>query len=600
VYTSNASGTWEVRTWDRDSGEHRQVTDRPNGTTEAVIDPAGEYIWWFSDSDGDEFGVWRRQRFTSDHSSSEEALPGLEPSYPAGLELGRTVVVAGRATDEGCTIHALAVPATTAGAPGTGPASSTRTVLEETRLLYSHSHDASVTGLSRDDELVVIAHSEHGDSAHPALRVLRVRDGSIVADLADGPGRGLHAAGFSPISGDTRLLVVHERRGRPELLLWDPVAGITEELPLLIEGELSGQWFPDGSALLIESEHQARSTLHRLELGDHSLSLVETPTGVVDEAVTRPDGTVEFHWSNAASPPQNRFARSRAPGNRSTETQAAENPAAVLFALPGESAPASRPVQDAWVDGPAGPIHVLWSIPAGSPGTPRSLATVFFLHGGPHWLDSDRFMPSRAAWLDAGYAVVQVNYRGSTGYGSAWRDAIIGRPGLTELEDVAAAYDWATGGFADPRRCILAGRSWGGYLTLLGLGTQPGRWAAGIAGVPVADYLAAYADEMEPLRAFDRVLFNGSPAEVTDTYAASSPLTYADQVNAPVLVTAGRNDPRCPIRQIDNYVRHLHELGKPVEEYRYNAGHGSVVVEEAIRIMSAELDFARRQVPAGP
>ena len=68
---------------------------------------------------------------------------------------------------------------------------------------------------------------------------------------------------------------------------------------------------------------------------------------------------------------------------------------------------------------------------------------------------------------------------------------------------------------------MVEGWSWGGYLALLALGTQPDRWAAGVAGVPVADYLAAYADEMEPLRAFDRALFGGSPEEVPQVYRAA-------------------------------------------------------------------------------
>ena len=70
----------------------------------------------------------------------------------------------------------------------------------------------------------------------------------------------------------------------------------------------------------------------------------------------------------------------------------------------------------------------------------------------------------------------------------------------------------------------------------------------------MADYLAAYEDEMEGLRAYDRALFGGSPDEVHDVYVRSSPITYVDAVAAPVLVVAGANDPRCPIRQIDNYL----------------------------------------------
>jgi dipeptidyl aminopeptidase/acylaminoacyl peptidase len=192
---------------------------------------------------------------------------------------------------------------------------------------------------------------------------------------------------------------------------------------------------------------------------------------------------------------------------------------------------------------------------------------------------------------------VHVNYRGSTGYGSAWRDAIEGRPGLTELEDVAAVHDWAVqSGLADPQKCVVAGASWGGYLTLLAMGTQPERWAVGAAGVPVADYLAAYEDEMEPLRAFDRALFGGSPEELPDLYRECSPMTYVDEVRAPVLVWAGENDPRCPIRQIDNYLDALAERKVPYEEYRYDAGHGSLVVAETVKQVAIEVFFVLRML----
>jgi dipeptidyl aminopeptidase/acylaminoacyl peptidase len=114
--------------------------------------------------------------------------------------------------------------------------------------------------------------------------------------------------------------------------------------------------------------------------------------------------------------------------------------------------------------------------------------------------------------------------------------------------------------------------------------------------VPVADYLAAYEDEMEGLRAYDRALFGGSPVEVRDVYVRSSPITYVDAVRAPVLVVAGANDPRCPIRQIDNYLGELDRLGKPHEVYRFDAGHGSLVIEETIRQVEVALSFALRNV----
>ena len=132
---------------------------------------------------------------------------------------------------------------------------------------------------------------------------------------------------------------------------------------------------------------------------------------------------------------------------------------------------------------------------------------------------------------------------------------------------------------------------------LLGLGTYPDRWALGLAGVPVADYVAAYEDEMEALKAFDRSLFGGSPEEVPVKYADASPITYVEAVRAPVLILAGENDPRCPIRQIENYQMALQEREIPHEVYRYDAGHGSLVDDERVRQVRAELDFAPRHLP---
>jgi dipeptidyl aminopeptidase/acylaminoacyl peptidase len=447
-------------------------------------------------------------------------------------------------------------------------------------VLYASEFDAGVAALSRDERLVAIAHSEHGDSRHPAIRVYSADDNSVVADKWDGAGKGLEPIEFSPVQGDQRLLTVHERREREELMIWDVVAGTEQEIELDLPGEVSASWYPDGTALLVSHTDRARVTLHRYHIASGKLSTLDTPPGTVAGSAVRDDGTVEYAWSDATQP-----SRIRALAPDGTDS--------VLLEPPGDRAPESEPVHDGLVDTPNGTVHALVSRPKDAPEGP--LPTVFLLHGGPHAADEDRYSAYRAVWLDAGLAVVHVNYRGSTGYGSAWRDAIEGRPGLTELEDVAAVHAWAVeSGLADPSRCVVAGASWGGYLTLLALGTQPDLWIAGVAGVPVADYLAAYEDEMEPLRAFDRALFGGSPQDKHDVYVECSPITYVDKVQAPVLVMAGENDPRCPIRQIDNYLDRLAERGAPYEMYRYEAGHGSLVIAEQITQFSIEVHFALR------
>ncbi|GEL19183.1 S9 family peptidase [Pseudonocardia asaccharolytica] len=566
VYTSNASGTTEVYAWDRATGLHRQVTSRCSGTHSAELPPDGSTLWWFDDTDGDEFGRWVAEPFGGLPTGARPnaAVPGVEDGYPAGLEIGRTLTAVGTSTDDGSRIwlhrHGAA----------------------EAVAVYEHPEDAGVGALSEDETLLAISHSEHGDSRHPAVRVLRTTDGSTLAEKSDGPGRGLVPVAFAPVAGDPRLLLLHERRGREELMLWDVVADREIELAIELPGDLFADFYPDAAALLVWHTHAARTRLHRYDLTTGGLTELDTAPGCIGSARVRPGGTVEYTCSSAARPPS---IRALHPDGGDRE----------LLVPPGEPAPESVPVEDAWVNGAGGPIHVLIARPAGEGPHPA----VFSLHGGPHAADEDRFSPTRAAWVDAGFAVVEINYRGSTGYGSPWRDAIEGRPGLTELEDVAVVHDWAVAiGLADPEQTVVEGWSWGGFLALLAAGTQPARWAAAIAGVPVADYLAAYADEMEQLRAFDRALFGGSPEQVPETYRTASPLTYVADVRAPILVLAGENDPRCPIRQIDNYLDALAALPEPVhyEVSRFDAGHGSLVVEQTLRHVATEIDFARRVV----
>ena len=550
TYLGNATGTYELYTWDRSTGEHRQATSRPNGTSDGHLSPDGEWLWWFDDTDGDEFGVWRRQPFAG--GPVEDAAPGVPAGYSAGCEVGRTLSVVGVSTDDGSSVHVVRPGGTT--------------------VLYASEHDADVAALSRDDRLVLLEHSEHGDSRHRALRVVTV-DGTVVGDLWDGEGLGLSGVDLTP--DGSRVLALHERNGRSEPLLWDPVTGDVELVDVPLEGDLSVELTVDGTALVVVAESRGRATLHRVGL-DGTVEDLAVDGGTVTDATPRPDGSVEYSWSSAASP-----------------TVIRSSTGAVVLEAPAPRAPESVPVEDVWV----GQVHALVARPAGTTGP---LPTVFLVHGGPAWHDSDVFQADRAAWVDLGCAVVQVNYRGSTGYGSAWRDAIEGRPGLTELEDLAAVRAWALeSGLAST--CVLTGGSWGGYLTLLGLGVQPDLWEVGVAAVPVADYVAAYEDEMEPLRAYDRSLFGGSPEELPALYEECSPLTYVDRVVAPVLVLAGANDPRCPIRQIDNWLAAAEALGKDVEVYRFDAGHGSLVVEERLAQVRAELTFvaARLGLP-GP
>ena len=555
VYISNESGKFEVYTWDRRAGARRQLTDRPEGTGFRVpprLDPSGEHVFWFDDAKGNELGHWRREPFAGGAST---ALAGdLAPAYSGWLAVGRSVAVLGRSrSDEGSTMYVLQD-----GAPP--------------RRIYAHPQSAHVADLSRDETLVAIAHSEHGDSRNPAVRVIDL-SGEGVAELWDGPGKGLHPHRWSPLAGDPRLLVMHERAGLARPLIFDAATGNDTEIALDLPGETFADWYPDASALLVGHDHRGRVELYRYALATRALDRLDVEPGTIGSARAHPDGDVWYQWSNAATPAEIRSLRH-----------------GVLLRPEGEI-PRSVGYTEYDVDG----IHGYVARPAGTGAGPHP--TYFLIHGGPGAHDRDTFSAVVQAWVDHGFAVVLVNYRGSSGYGKAWRDAIVGNPGLTELADIAKVQDWAiASGLADPRRCLFGGGSWGGYLTLLALGTQPERWALGLASVPIGDYVAAYEDEMEPLKKYDAALFGGTPEAPPERYRERNPITYVEGVRVSVLMLVGLNDPRCPARGVDVYEERLRALGKTFETYRYDAGHGSLVVEEQIRQLERQIAFAGKHL----
>jgi dipeptidyl aminopeptidase/acylaminoacyl peptidase len=571
VALSNASGTVEIYSFDAAVARAdaspgaglRQVTDRPQGTLHATITPDGQDIWWFADTDGDEFGVWNRQPWdaSGEPQEAQPVSPALKPGFPAGLAIARDgTAYVGRSDDDGTEIWRVPV-------------------IGEATLIYANEEDASVGDVTDDGSLISISHSEHGDNRHPALRVV-TPDGTAVADLWDGAGKGLDSLGFAP--DRSVLLVGHERHGRAELLVWDVTGAepVVTELAIDLTGELDASWFLEGDALLLERSERARSELFRVELthvNAPAVNAIPTPPGVVMAATVRPGADVWFSWTSGATPPRVRDLADR-----------------VVVRAPGFAPPAGAPFRDVTVQTEAGPLHALLAVPPG----PGPHPAVFDIHGGPNAHDEDAYDARSSAFVDAGYAAVLVNYRGSTGYGSTWRDANEADVGHTELADVAAVRAaLVADGTLDPERTAVTGGSWGGYLSLLAAGTQPDLWAAVIAIVPVADYVAEYEDEMEPLRAFDRALLGGSPQEVPERYERASPLTYADAVKAPLLVMAGLNDPRCPIRQIENYLHRLDELATPYELYTYEAGHGALITEERIHQMKLELGHLARHLP---
>jgi dipeptidyl aminopeptidase/acylaminoacyl peptidase len=220
---------------------------------------------------------------------------------------------------------------------------------------------------------------------------------------------------------------------------------------------------------------------------------------------------------------------------------------------------------------------------------------ILHTHGGPVVVATELFLPSSQCWMDHGFAFLTINYRGSITFGREFQEKIWGNPGHWEVEDMAAAREWLVReGIARPDAILLTGGSYGGYNTLMALGKQPDLWAGGMALVAISDWAMLYEDSADTLKGYLVALFGGTPQEKPEQYRLSSPITYAQQVSAPVLIIQGRNDTRTPSRPVEVYERELKELGKPIEVQWYDAGHLGAGVERDIQDYEIMLRFAYR------
>jgi dipeptidyl aminopeptidase/acylaminoacyl peptidase len=132
-------------------------------------------------------------------------------------------------------------------------------------------------------------------------------------------------------------------------------------------------------------------------------------------------------------------------------------------------------------------------------------------------------------------------------------------------------------------------------MTLYALGARPELWACGVALVAIADWRLLYEDG-EALRDYERALLDGTPSERPDVYAASSPITYLPDLRAPLLIIQGRNDARCPARQMEVYLDEARRLGKNVEIDWFDAGHGHGAVDTRIGWQRRAMEFVERQL----
>ncbi|MFT4768590.1 MAG: dipeptidyl aminopeptidase/acylaminoacyl peptidase [Glaciecola sp.] len=287
----------------------------------------------------------------------------------------------------------------------------------------------------------------------------------------------------------------------------------------------------------------------------------------------------------------------------------ADRPSALVSAsLDGTIQEVIRRSSDSALDPQWVPLYeqVTFPLPSGgeaygvyfAPKNPDAAATagtapplIVSVHGGPTSVAGVSYRPEHYYWTSRGFAVLDLNYRGSTGFGREYRRALYGQWGITDVEDASAGAAWLAGqGLADAERLIIRGASAGGYTTLA-VHAFYDTFAAGASYFGVSDIEALAKDTHKfESRYLDQLV--GPYPERKDLYVERSPIRHLEGFSAPLLLLQGLDDPIVPPNQSEMIYEALKDRGIPTAYVAFEGeSHGFRKAENQIAAREAELYF---------
>jgi dipeptidyl aminopeptidase/acylaminoacyl peptidase len=238
-------------------------------------------------------------------------------------------------------------------------------------------------------------------------------------------------------------------------------------------------------------------------------------------------------------------------------------------------------------------IHGYLTTPVGIPA--KNLPTVLLVHGGP-WARDTWGYDSMVQWLaNRGYAVLQVNFRGSSGYGKKFLNAGNREWAGKMHDDLIDGVNWIVKqGIADPKKVAIVGGSYGGYATLVGLTFTPNVFAAGVDIVGPSN-LITLIESIPPYWTPMMAMFRyrvGDPEKDAEFLKSRSPLFFADRIKAPLLIGQGANDPRVKQAESEQIVAAMRKANKPVEYILYtDEGHSFARPENRLHFFAKTEEF---------
>lgn len=218
---------------------------------------------------------------------------------------------------------------------------------------------------------------------------------------------------------------------------------------------------------------------------------------------------------------------------------------------------------------------------------------IVLVHGGPTGQTMNAWNVQVQFFVSRGYAVLAPNNRGSTGYGTAYRDANLRDWGGGDLNDLVAGHRWlAESGAVNPARISVTGGSYGGYMTLIAMTKTPDVWAAGVSVVGMSNLHTLYQTTRKGDLLPYLIQQIGTPEENPTLYHDRSAINFIDDVQFPLLILQGGRDPRVPLAEAEQMRDRMLAAGKTVGYHVYmDEGHGFRRVENVVDAMQRTVGF---------
>ncbi|UIP00418.1 S9 family peptidase [Halobaculum sp. CBA1158] len=244
-------------------------------------------------------------------------------------------------------------------------------------------------------------------------------------------------------------------------------------------------------------------------------------------------------------------------------------------------------------------IPAYWTLPPGvDPEDPdEAVPAIVDIHGGPEHQRRPWFYPTKQYFLNRGYAVLEPNVRGSSGYGKAYAHLDDVERRMDSVADVAAGVEWLHEQPAvDDDRIVAYGRSYGGFMVLAAITEYPDLWAAAVDFVGIADF-TTFLENTGEWRRSHREAEYGSLEDDYEFLKSISPLSNIEAVRCPLFVQHGANDPRVPVGEAEQVAEAVRERGVPVETLIFeDEGHHTTSRENRIEEFEAIADFLDEHV----